>query len=305
MTHPYASEAYARGLAHAGAPLSVPEWGGYVLTRPIPGVERQDAVGAYPVAALAPDADLAGGLARLAETGLLSVVLVVDDRLRPSLAAMEGAFGLFRRFKSHFVYDRTLGTLAYDKHHRYEIRRAGGRVETREIALGDHLPAWRALYEELSARHGLGGVHAFPDPHHEMLAAMPGLRTFGAFMEGVLVSAHLFVTHDGYAFSHLAASSPEGYRNGAAYAVNALAVEALSDCNAINFGGGAGAADDPADGLVRFKKGFSNRIAASWLCGAILDAEAYRALSAGAADNGFFPAYRGMRKVERSDEHQR
>jgi hypothetical protein len=93
--------------------------------------------------------------------------------------------------------------------------------------------------------------------------------------------------------SHLAASSEAGYRNGAAYALNALAIEALTDCDLVNFGGGAGAVDDPADGLVRFKKGFSNRITDSWLCGAVLDAEAYRVLSAGRADDGFFPAYRG------------
>ena len=68
-------------------------------------------------------------------------------------------------------------------------------------------------------------------------------------------------------------------------------------------GDGAGAGDDPSDGLVRFKKGFANHLAASGLCGAILDAEAYQALSADAGDGGFFPAYRGVRKVERSDEH--
>jgi len=304
VTHPYASEAYARSLAHSGAAFAVPEWGGHVLTRPIAGGARRDVTGPYPLAVLAADADVRGGLARLGAARLVSAVLVVDDRLRPGLDRMEAAFGSVRRFKSHFVHDRTQGPPAYDKHHRYEIRRAAGRVEAREIELARHLPAWIALYDELSARHGLGGVHAFPALHHETLAQLPGVRAFGAFLEGELVSAHIFVTDAGYAVSHLAASSPEGYRNGAAYAVNALAIEALTDCEAINFGGAAGAGDDPNDGLVRFKKGFSNHIAASWLCGAILDAEAYGALSAGVGDNGFFPAYRGPRKAERTDDHQ-
>ena len=304
MTHPYASKTYARSLVHAGTAFAVPEWGSHVLTRPIAGSALKDATGAYPLAVLAVDADVEAGLVRLAAAGLVSAVMVVDDRLRPGLDRMEAAFGGVRRFKSHFVYDRTLGPPAYDKHHRYEIRRAAGRVEAREIDLAHHLPAWIALYDELSARHGLGGVHAFPALHHKTLAHLAGVRTFGAFLEGELVSAHIFVTDAGYAVSHLAASSPEGYRNGAAYAVNALAIETLTDCEAINFGGGAGAGDDPADGLVRFKKGFANHIAASWLCGAILDAEAYRALSADVGDNGFFPAYRGTRKAERADDHQ-
>jgi hypothetical protein len=304
VTHPYASEDYVRSLAHAGRALAVPEWDCHVLVRPIDGVAREDAIGAYPLAVLAPGADLPGGLARLREAGLVSVVLVLDDRLRPNLESLDREFGMVRRFKSHFVDDRRLGPAAYDKHHRYEIRRAMARVEAREIILGDHLPAWKALYGELSARHTLGGLHAFPDAYHEALARLPGLRTFGAFMDGRLVSAHLFVTHEGYAVSHLAASSREAYANGSAYAVNAVAVELLTDCEVINFGGGAGAGDDPADGLVRFKNGFANRIAAAWLCGAVLDSVAYQALGGDAAENGFFPAYRAAREIEESDEHQ-
>lgn len=304
MTHPFATAAYAQGLAHLGAALTVPEWDGHVLTRPTPCGTLRDALGPYPLTPLALDADLAGGLERLRAAGLVSVVLVLDDRLRPDTAALQAAFELARPFKTHQIYDRTLGPLAYDKHHRYEIRRAQGRVEAREIALAEHLPAWEALYGDLIARHGLTGLHAFPHAHHAALAGLPGVRAFGAFMNGALVSAHVFVAHLGHAVSHLAASSPEGYRNGAAYAVNALAIEALTDCEVINFGGGAGAGDDAADGLVRFKKGFSNRIAPSWICGAVLDGQAYQALSAGLDDNGFFPAYRGSRKVERSDEHQ-
>lgn len=304
MTHPFATAAYAAGLAHVGDALPVPEWDGHVLTRPTPCGTRRDAMGPYPLTPLSPDADLAAGLARLTAAGLVSIVLVLDDHLRPPTEALTAPFATARPFKTHQVYDRALGPPAYDKHHRYEIRRANTRVEAREIALADHLPAWEALYGDLIARHGLTGLHAFPHAHHAELAALPGIRTFGAFVEGALVSAHIFATHDGHAVSHLAASSPDGYRNGAAYAVNALAIEALTDCGTINFGGGAGSGDDPADGLVRFKKGFSNRIAPSWICGAVLDPDAYRALSADLGDNGFFPAYRGAAKLERSDEHQ-
>ena len=293
MTHPYATAAYAKSLAHVGEAFAVPEWGGHVLVRPTPDGVSRDAMGPYPLTALPPDADLPGGLARLARAGLASVVLVVDERLRPSGDALAEAFDFARPFKSHHLYDRGLGPLAYSKHHRYELKRALARVEAREIVLADHLPAWSALYGELAARHGLGGLHAFPAAHHQALARLPGLRAFGAFAEGRLVSAHLFVTHEGYAISHLAASAPEGYATGAAYAVNDLAITALSVCAAINFGGGPGAGDDPDDGLVRFKRGFSNRTAPAWLCGKVLDAAAYERLSRGFAQSGFFPAYRG------------
>lgn len=304
MTHPYARADYAAALGHMGRPVAVPEWDAWVLARPTPCGTREDAVGPYPLAVLPPDADLAGGLARLKAEGLVSLVLVVEDRLRPPTEALEAAFAPMRPFKSHQIHDRSLGPFAYGKHHRYEIKRALGRVAAVEIALADHLPAWEALYGELVARRGLGGAHVFPPGHHALLAALPGVRTFAAFVDERMVSAHLFVTHDGHAMSHLAASTAEGYAAGAAYAVNDLAVRALTDCRLINFGGGAGLDDDPQDGLVRFKRGFANAAAPAWLCGVALDAEAYRALCADGEDSGFFPAYRGRRKVERADEHQ-
>lgn len=301
MTHPYASRAYAESLPHVGRALEVPPWGGHVLVRDTPEGGRKDATGPYPLCVIDPQADLIGGLNLLGEAGLVSIVLVAGEGLAPSPDALAAAFDFARPFKTHYVYDRALGALTYAKHHRYEVRRAHARVEAAEIGLSDHLPAWRSLYAQLEARHSVGALHAFPAEHHEALAQLAGIRTFGAFREGALVSVHVFVTHQGAAVSHLAASSPEGYATGAAYAVNDLAVRELADCRTINFGGGAGFGDDPADGLVRFKKGFSNTTAAAYLCGKVLDATAYEALSQGAARGGFFPAYRGPRHEESSD----
>lgn len=304
MTHPYASLAYARSLSQIGPLLAVPEWGGHVLTRPTPCGERLDAVGPYPLTVLPPDADLSGGLQRLKAAGLISVVVVLDPALRLRLETLTAAFDLARPYKAHHVHDRRLGAPAYAKHHRYEIRRAHTRVEAREFALTEHLSDWIDLYGQLIARHGLTGVHAFPHSHHLALAALPGLRAFGAFIDGRLVSAHLFVTHQGCAISHLAASSADGYAAGAAYAVNDLALDRLKDCETVNFGGGAGPGDDPADGLSRFKAGFANSRQTAWLCGGVLDPDAYRTQSAGRDDNDFFPAYRGPILHERSNAHQ-
>jgi hypothetical protein len=306
MSHPYASPAYARALGHVGQALAVPEWEGHVLVREIPGRQARDAVGPYPLTVLPPDADVMGGLARLKASDLLSVVIVLDPVRHPPIEAVTAAFDLARPFKTHHIHDRRLGAPAYAKHHRYEVRRAHTRVEAREIHLAEHLPDWTGLYDQLIARHHLTGLHTFPAGHHRALADLPGLRAFGAFIDGILVSAHLFVTHAGQATSHLAASSSEGYAAGAAYAVNDLALERLTDCETVNFGGGAGAGagDDSADGLSRFKAGFANTRRTVWLCGAILDAAAYEALSAGRQDSGFFPAYRGPSHQERSDADQ-
>ncbi|MFM8769297.1 MAG: hypothetical protein ACKOD9_16600, partial [Rubrivivax sp.] len=94
--------------------------------------KHRDAVGPYPVTAILPDADLEAGLARLAADGLISIVLVVDDALRPSVDAL-GAFDFATPFKTHYLHDRAL-PFAYGKHHRYDLKRARSQVQAREIA---------------------------------------------------------------------------------------------------------------------------------------------------------------------------
>ncbi len=58
-----------------------------------------------------------------------------------------------------------------------------------------------------------------------------------------------------------------------------------------DFGGNAGPADDPQDGLSRFKQGWTAEVRTAYLCGKILDRELYDRL-AGDAGAGYFPAYR-------------
>lgn len=295
MTHPYATASYAAGLDHVGQAFEIPEWGTYVLLRETPFGGHRDVVGVYPIMVLSREANLAGGLQRLKAKGIVSIVLVLDDLLRPPLRDLEAIFDFVRPFKSHYLHDWKVGDPVYNKHHRYEIRRAGKLTEAREFCLGDHLAEWQQLYGQLVQRHGLRGTHAFPAAHHEMLGRLEGVRSFGAFIEGKLVAAHIFVTHEGHAMSHLAAATLEGYRTGAAYAVNALALEHLDGCGVVNLGGAAGVIDDPSDGLARFKKGFSNSVASSYLCGAVLDRPLYQKLSAEYSQDSFFPAYRGSR----------
>ena len=304
MTHPYATLAYVGVLAHIGAPFAVPEWGCHVLLRTTPCGRHLDATGSYPFAAIVQDADLAAGLDRLKGAGVVSLIAVVDDHFRPSLAALEDAFDFARPFKSQYIYDRALGPLTFNKHHRYEVRRALAEVHASEIRLADYRDDWLTLYGALAERHGVDGVHAFPTAYHDALSEAPGLRSFGAFLEGRLVSAHIFMTYERYAISHLAASSPEGYAARAAYAVNHQAIADLTDCDVINFGGAAGHNDNVDDGLARFKRGFSNRTASSYLCGKVLDPVAYDALSFGFDDSDFFPAYRGYKRGASADVHQ-
>jgi len=292
--HPYATEAYAHSLAHVGEAFAVPEWGCGVLLRPLHDAAGFDAMGTYPLAVLDPDADLRGGLGRLKAHGAVSVTLVIDDFHRPPLESLRESFSLVRPFKTHYL--RRLGAeFAYDKHHRYELRRSLRSVTVSCFDLAEHAEAWAGLYAELGRRHELGGIHEFTDAHIRVLQGIDGVTAIGAFIDGRLVSAHLWISDARTAHSHLAASSREGYAVGAAYAVNDASVSHFAELDVLNFGGGAGTLDLPNDGLARFKRGFCNEVAPAYLCGAVLDHDRYAELThkkGAAPDTLFFPAYR-------------
>lgn len=294
MTHPYATGAYAQSLSYWGRPLEVPEWKTWVIVREVePGI--YDAAGTYPIAVLAENADIQGGLERLKSHDLVSVTLVLDDFNRPPVQDLEQSFSVTRPFKSHYIYRRALGELSYGRHHRYELRRALQVVNVDELDLQKNAADWYALYSTLTERHGLTGVHAFPREYHSAMASLDGMKAIGAWVNGELVSCHIWVEFDGHVHSHLAASSALGYSSRAAYGVNNKALEFFGNANVINFGGGAGMASDLSDGLAKFKHGFSNDTAQSYICGAVLDPNRYEELVTRRSINPattFFPAYR-------------
>ena len=294
VAHPYATLAYVQSVSQEGKTIIVPEWSSAVHSRPI-DKDLKDVTGTYPIAVLASDADLEGGLYRLRRLGFVSVVLVLDDYHRPVITRLENAFDLVQPFKTHYVVDREVGEPTPSRHHLYEIKRAFSFLKVEVFALRDHFEQWLALYRNLTLRHRLSGTHDFPRSHHEFLAVMSGVTAVGAFVNGVLVAAHIWVEYDGRVHSHLAASSEKGYALGAAYAINYVSINLFSDAKIINLGGVAGHVNDSNNGLARFKKGFANATSQSYLCGKILYEEKYAQLSeASYGMSDFFPAYRPL-----------
>jgi len=293
MTHPYASAAYAEVFRDMAQPLWVPAWGTHVLTRDLPGGGAIDAIGIYPLTVLGPGADLAAGLDWMKEQGLVSVCIVPDPATAPHLSEMQKAFGLCAPFKAHLVVDYTR-KVRPSKHHRYEVKRAKRAVSVEVVSLADHLGTWCDLYENLVERHAIKGMGAFSRAAFERLLKVEGLTTVAAAIDGVIVSMHLWVADPASrsCYSLLAASSAEGYRHSASYAIYDASIGLFSDMNMLNLGGGAGIGSHDG-GLIGFKKGFANGQVQAYLCGAILDMDRYAAASGGSVDHALpFPAYR-------------
>lgn len=290
--HPYASPLYAQALAAVGRAIDVPEWGSFVLARPLPAGDGEDGAGAYPMAVLEPDSDLSAGLARLRDAGLVTLVLVPDPLTGPSTERLAAGFGLCRAFKTHHLIDLAIGPFDPSKHHRDRIRRGRRRCRIESVALADTLDAWTGLYAGLVERRSIGGPAAFDRTYFEALSGLPQLRAFAAFVEERLCAMTLWFSYGGVAYNHLTASNADGYANGANFALYDAAIRYFEGAT-VNLGGGAGHTDDADDGLAAFKRGFANASVQSRLCGAVLDAGRYGVLNAGKADRGFFPAYRG------------
>ncbi|WP_068875082.1 MULTISPECIES: GNAT family N-acetyltransferase [unclassified Phenylobacterium] len=292
MIHPYASRAYAVGLAGEEA-VAVPEWETYIVRRPIAG-GGCDAIGVYPLAVFGRGADLAGGLESLADAGLVSVVLVPDP-LRHEPAQLRTAFSLCRPFKTHQVIDLVRGPYDPSKHHRERIRRGLRRCRMEVVQLGTVLETWRGLYAGLVTRREIAGVAAFSDAYFHALASEPALTAFAAFVEDECVGMTLWFAADGVVYNHLTASNALGYANGANFALYDTAIAHFAGQGPMNLGGGAGFSDAD-DGLAAFKRGFANSQVQAHLCGAILDPARYARLS-GPQSTDFFPAYRAPRQA--------
>lgn len=267
--HPYCSVAYAEAQLEADTRvLAVPAWGSHVLVRRGPK-GRLMAVGGRPFTSLDPNSDIKAGLDQLRGEGLSSVSLVSDPMWSPEHSELERGFQVCRRFKETYLVDRQAGSAPITKRHRNRVSQARRRgAKLREISFADHLDIWGDLYAHNVANRQI--AQPLSATYFERLAAFAELRTFAVVIDSEIVTITTWMKHDDVLYFHDAASSTAGHDAAASYVAFAHVVEAADDCRFLFLGGAAEFFDDPLDGLARFKRGFSNGSAVSYLCSAIL-----------------------------------
>jgi hypothetical protein len=181
------------------------------------------------------------------------------------------------------------------RHHRQCSRAAFGRTQVDEVPDPPTiLREWCELYGGLVRRRGLSGIKALSSAAFATQLTIPGIRVFKATAGGEIVGAHLWYVANGVAYSHLHALSERGYGLGASYALYQRALESLAPCaDHADLGAGAGV-DGDREGLLWFKRGWSQESRVVYLCGRILNPDSYRHLVArsGRHTSDYFPAYR-------------
>ncbi len=158
------------------------------------------------------------------------------------------------------------------------------------------LDAWTALYDNLSARHGITGLTAFSRESFAAQLSVPGLVALRAVEGDATVGMLLWYVQGDVAYYHLGAYSERGYELRASFALFSYALEyfAQHGLRYLNLGGGAGTETGGTAGLSRFKAGWANDTRTAYFCGRILDHDRYAELVRASGDpaTSYFPAYR-------------
>lgn len=297
MAAGYCHRQYAESFADVGHPRELPNCGGWLVERAIPGSALRDGMGCYPLFDCRTWSRLPVDLSELAET-LVSVSLVPNPFGDVAEADLHRWFDVVIPFKQHYVTDLLCPvTDVIGRSHRRNIHKAHRlvRVDTCQTPL-EFLDEWCDLYGRLAARHGVTGVRAFSRDAFEKQLGVPGLVMFRALANDEIVGLHLWYVHDGVAYGHLGATSARGSEFMASYALYWYAIQHFRGCvRWLDLGGGAGTSEGGSlDGLQRFKAGWATGTRQTFLCGRVLQPDAYHSLSAdrAAVKTTYFPAYR-------------
>jgi hypothetical protein len=288
---------YARSLEEYGDPRELPCSGGWVLERSIPDTIYRDAMGCYPLF-FCRDWERIGEDLEDLRAELVSIVLVTDPFAEASHEHFERCFDFVKPFKRHFIADLSCAPKSYiPKGHFYTIRKSLKQMEV-EICEDPirYLEDWIRLYDGLIERHGIKGIRRFSRKCFTSQLRIPGTILAVGKIGGEVVGADLVIVQNEVAYAHLGAYSPPGYKVGASYGTVWRAMEYLMDHGVRYFdlGGVAGFNENPEDGLVRYKAGWSNMRKTAYLCGSVFDEGKYESICAqkNVPKGNYFPLYR-------------
>jgi hypothetical protein len=295
----YLHSAYAESLAEFGKPRFLPRSGGWILERPIAGSPHRDGMGCYPLFAcrdwqrLGADLEEIGG-------ALVSLALVTDPFGAYDEGLLRHCFeDLVTPFKEHYVVDLEQPRTAYvSAHHRRYAHKSLQVVQVERCQEpGVLLADWSDLYAQLIKKHNIQGIAAFSTLAFTKQLEIPGIVAFRAAYEGQTVGILLWFTHGSVGYYHLGAFSDTGYKVRASFALFRFAIDHFATSDTVRWldlGAGAGVMQGKADGLSRFKQGWSTGTRTAYFCGRILDPGVYSELAAMGQDShtSYFPAYR-------------
>ncbi len=304
----YLHPGYAEAHVELGEVRHLRRSGAWLLTRPIPGSARLDALVGMPLLVCRDPSGLADDLAETAALANVVSVTARSDPLAPvGETTLRVAFpDVVRVEAQHFVVDLPSFWPARD--HRRAARRALQRLEMDiEEAPARRLDDWAALDPRPGGPFSPGAPAAVSPADEagdrtlsrtalERRLAVPGCVGITALAEdGPVAMAVVYLAGED-AHLHQVAGSARGDELGAPYALYAAVVEDMAGRGLHRLDLGVAGASDAAgaEDAARFMAGWTERTLPSWRCGRVIDRVAYDELStqAGSTGSPTFPAYR-------------
>jgi hypothetical protein len=281
----YLHPGYAESFVELGEVRHLRRSGSWLLTRPIEGSDRRDALVGYPSLI---SRDWVGLVEDLAETAALSDVVTVSA-VTDALASLDEevlrpAFGdLVRIEAQHYVVD--LPAFWPSRDHRRAVRRALELVDVEvEDAPASFVERWAAVSPDPLP----GGALGLSDAALAGQLALPGCVAFSVHAgDGPVALAVVYVGGDN-AYLHALAATGAGDEPGARYALVQTVVEDMAGRGLRYLDLGAVRED------AAFMDGWTEIVRPAYRCGRIVDRVAYAELSSvrGTGDSAVFPSYR-------------
>ena len=299
MTLGYGHPLYAASFRNNTQAVELEQSGGWILKRKINASGQSDASGCYPLFCCRDWSVIKHDLKKL-EGGILTLAVVTDPFGDYIPQDLQKTFNhTATPYKAHFVIDLSQDPETYiNRHHQRNIRKAQKSIQVETCEQPEqHAKTWVQLYAQLVHRHDIRGPAAFSPQTLTAQLAVPGIYMFRAMEGQTIIGMMLWYIRGGVAYYHLAAYTERGYELKASFALfdNAIKYFSALGLHWINLGAGAGIRGDAADGLTRFKKGWSTGTRMAYFCGHVFDQDKYSALlqERGIKESDFFPAYRG------------
>lgn len=294
----YISPGYAESLAEFGIPRELPECGGWILQRQIPGLSDFDAMGCYPLFACRDWSKLDNDLGNIGSE-LISLAVVTDPFGNYTPADLHKCFQhIAIPFKEHFIVDLHQPIKSFVcEHHRRYARKVMREIEVEKCQEPANLiDEWVNLYTTLIERHKIKGISVFSKLSFAKQLKLDGMVMFRAVHQNTTVGMTLWYVQNDVGYYHLGAYSQLGYELRSSFALFWFAIEyfAAIGLRWLNLGAGAGIKASGTDGLSRFKQGWSTGTRTAYFCGRIFDKERYSEILQlkGVFTTDYFPPYR-------------
>lgn len=169
------------------------------------------------------------------------------------------------RFKTHYGVNFERSWKNFATNHVRNIRRAEDVVDLCTLDIKRDFNDMYSVYHERMKKLQVPRTHQFLPVHLKSLGQRSQVLCIGGRQNGVLVAFQVWISHASNAYLHMSAANESGIKSRSLFLLTVESLAILSQrVRTANLGGNAGQLDNPSSGLARFKRGFANRLGASY-----------------------------------------